>query len=254
MPSPVPPKIKQRLRVQTLLALDWSTSMIAADVGCTQRTAQRWKARFISGGNEQDQAHTGRKRKLSPAMERQIVQHVALKRKRSLRKTSAWLRRKGVDASKDTIARTLVRRELKAFHRPRQQQITATQKRKRVAFARMYRDHDWTNTLMTDETEFALVRASNSRNDVVWAHTRDEVPPREIDKYSPSLRFWAGASSRGRTSLHFYSGNLTAAKYQSILAEALPEITAIFGHHHWTFQHDGATCHSARATNLWLDD
>jgi transposase len=254
MAMPVPERIKQRLRVKTLLDLNWSSAAISQEVECSESTVWRWKRRFNAGGNEQDLPGRGRKRRLTPALEKQVVKRVTCKRKRSLRKTSTWLRSsRGIEASKDTVARTIKRDDLKPYHRRKQQKITAKQKTKRVAFARAFMDHDWMKTLMTDETEFAIVHVSNLHNDVVWAHNRDEVPPCEVDKNAVSLKFWAGASATGRTKLHFYTGNVTSTSYVNLLQRALPEITGIFRDRHWTFQHDGAPAHSAHATSSWLD-
>jgi hypothetical protein len=183
-----------------------------------------------------------------------VVARVEGKTRRSVRKTATWLRGKGVPVSRETVRRTLRAADLKPYHRLRQQKLTEKQKRRRVSFAREFKDHDWNTTLMTDETEFQLVPRGNTRNDVVWVHSADEVPPLEQDAYSASLRFWAGVSAFGRTSLHFYPGTLNAQKYRDILNEALPEMRTIFGHRDWTFMHDGAPAHSERKTNEWLED
>jgi hypothetical protein len=80
-----------------------------------------------------------------------------------------------------------------------------------------------------------------------------DVPPVEVDPWAPTLRFWAGAASCGRTKLHFFTGNLGGEDYRDILHDALPEFTKIFGTRAWTFQHDGAPAHSAKKTNEWLN-
>jgi hypothetical protein len=106
---------------------------------------------------------------------------------------------------------------------------------------------------MTDETEVALVPRTNSKNDIVWSTSIELVPPAEQDAYSAALRFWAGASASGRTSLYFYHGNLTGTMYREILKEALPEIKRMLPVGSWTFMHDGAPAHSDEKTNEWLE-
>jgi hypothetical protein len=69
---------------------------------------------------------------------------------------------------------------------------------------------------------------------------------------APTLRFWAGASAKGLTRLHFFNGNLDGNGYRKILTDARPEFAKIFGSRSWTFQHDGAPAHSAKKTNDWL--
>lgn len=107
---------------------------------------------------------------------------------------------------------------------------------------------------MTDETEVALVQKPNSKNDVIWAPRGEPVAPVDVDPYAQTLRFWAGASAAGRTTLHFFDGNLNGEGYRGILASALPEMKTMLARGSWTFQHDGAPAHSARKTNEWLAD
>jgi len=79
----------------------------------------------------------------------------------------------------------------------------------------------------------------------------EDVSPVEVDPYAQTLRFWAGASAKGRTKLHFFEGNLDGEGYLKILDSALLEMNGIFGGRRWTFQHDGAPAHFARKTNDW---
>ena len=131
-------------------------------------------------------------------------------------------------------------------------------KQKRVTFARRYRNHDWINTLFTDESQFPLIpSATNTKDDVVWTRCPEDVPPAEIDQYSPSVRVWGGVSAKGRTRLIFYEGDLTASKYvDEILKKAKPDFKTLFGarNRDWTFSHDGASAHKARLTNDWLEE
>jgi hypothetical protein len=124
-----------------------------------------------------------------------------------------------------------------------------------VKFARKFCRHDWLHTLFTDETEFLLnPKAGNTKNDIVWARSRVNVPALEVEQYSPKLRVWGGVSAQGKTRLVFYEGELNADTYCSILRKVKPDFETIFGAHNigWTFQHDGASPHKAKATNEWL--
>ena len=62
-------------------------------------------------------------------------------------------------------------------------------------------------------------------------------------------------SLQGNTRLLMYSGDLTGPKYRALLKKAKPDFNAIFGssNRNWTFVHDGASPHTARATNEWLE-
>jgi len=245
-------RIKRRVRIQKLLELGYSIGAICDEEQCSRMTVLRWKKRLQEGEGEQDRPRRGRPRKLTPALKRQVIDRAEGKRHVSNRNTAAWLQRKGMSVSRETVRRTLKEDGLYPFHRRRQQRLTQKQKRRRVAFARQYMDLDWERTLMTDETEFLLVPRGNSKNDVVWVRNVEDVPPIEQDAHSASVRVWAGVSALGRTSLHFYDGNLNGERYRELLVEALPEMQQIFGDADWTFQHDGATSHSDKKTNEWL--
>ena len=249
----VPDRIRRRVQIQKLLQLGWSVGAICDEEQCSRRTVLRWKKRFEAGEQEQDRSRGGRPRKLAPALKRQVIHRAEGNRGRSTRKISRWLRSKGVSVSKDTVHRALKEDDLKPLKRRRQQRLTPQQKRRRVSFAAQYMDFDWQHTLMTDETEFLLRPRGNTTNDIVWARDVEDVPPIELDAHSASVRVWAGVSALGRTSLHFYDGTLDGERYRELLAGALPEMRRIFGGADWTFQDAGATPHSDRKTNEWLE-
>ena len=77
----------------------------------------------------------------------------------------------------------------------------------------------------------------------------------EVKQYSAKVRVWGGVSAQGNTRLLMYSGDLTGPKYRELLKKAKPDFNAIFGssNRNWAFVHDGASPHTARATNEWLE-
>lgn len=252
MGKPVPDRVKKRLRMETLLGLGWSVPIIAKDIGCSERTVTRWKQRFEQGDSEQDKPRSGRTRKLNPSMVKKLTKHLVRHRGRSTREGQKWLKGKGVDVTNKTVYNYMKRSDKYPRHTRKQPLLTEAQRTRRVAFARQYKDHDWMRTLMTDETEVALVQKPNSKNDIVWMPKGEAPPPAEVDPYAQTLRFWAGAFAKGRTKLHFFEGNLDGEGYRQILNDALPEFTKMLGSRRWTFQHDGAPAHKAKETNEWL--
>ena len=94
----------------------------------------------------------------------------------------------GVSLDVAYIRRWLKKEGLKPFHRPKRLALSDPNKVKRVNFARKYKKHDWMNTLFTDESEFPLqLNALNTKNNIVWARSLDNVPPAEIEQYSKSV-------------------------------------------------------------------
>ena len=59
---------------------------------------------------------------------------------------------KGVEIkSHVTIRKHLLKEGLHPYRRRKQPRLTSKQQKKRVDFAHRYADHDWLNTLVTDE-------------------------------------------------------------------------------------------------------
>ena len=81
------------------------------------------------------------------------------------------------------------------------------------------------------------------------------MPPLEVKQYSAKVRVWGGVSAQGKTRLLIYNDDLTGPKYRALLKRAKPDFNKIFGssNRNWTFVHDGASPHKARATNEWLE-
>ena len=184
-----------------------------------------------------------------------MLARVKDKRKRSLRKTSAWLQGKGIKASKDSVSRILKKHKLYPYRRKKQPFINKAQKEKRLRFAKKLKSHDWMNTLVTDEKDFNLFAATNPQNDRVWASDPSKVPPVELVKHASGVKVWAGVSATGRTRLHFYTGTIATTQYLKILKKAKKEMHACFADgDDWTFQHDGASAHKGKKTNKWLEE
>ena len=195
------------------------------------------------------QPRTGRPPTVTPGVKKLILEYCKGKRKRSLRKCSKWLRGKGIKVRKDTVRKHLVQSGLYPYRRQKQPFLSAKQKKKRVKFARKYLDHDWNNTLMTDESDFNLFAPTNRKNDVVWARSLADVPPLEVVKHAAGVKVWAGVSATGRTNLHFYKGTIGGLVYRTILEEAKKEMNDAMDDDDWTYQHDGASAHKAKKTN-----
>jgi hypothetical protein len=188
------------------------------------------------------------------SVRRKVIKHTQGKRRRSTRKTAERMRAKGYKISRKSVRRILRSAGLKPYRRRKQPRLTAKHKKKRVAFAKKYLDHDWMETLITDEKDFLLYPRPNPQNERIWAEDASKVPPVELMKHSPGLKVWGGVSACGKTELQFYKGTINTQGYLDILEEMLPQAEEIFGDEDWCFQHDGASAHKAKRTNDWLQE
>ena len=115
----------------------------------------------------------------------------------------------------------------------------------------------------SDESVFTINRKVNKQNDRVYSRRpddrrRDVSPARtEVVSRAHGGRIMVGAcvSQVGKTELVFIDSSvrLDQYKYREMLEENyFPDIRARCGDN-WTFQQDGATCHTARSVRDYLD-
>ena len=104
-----------------------------------------------------DQPHPGREPKITESIGKAILKFTEGKVNRQAAIKAHVANKFGVTVTVRRIEQWLNEQGLYAYHRSKRFPLTATQKQKRVRFAREYRNHDWSNTLFTDESQFPLV-------------------------------------------------------------------------------------------------
>jgi hypothetical protein len=201
-----------------------------------------------------DKPRSGAPAKITQSIGKAMINLAEGKPNRPASVVKQWVHDKfGVTLTERRIQQYFHEQGLTPYHREKQLRLEQAHKDKRLRFARAHLRDDWSTTLFTDETEFHLhPLASNTKDDIVWARCKEDVPRVEVEQYSPKLRVWAGISAQGKTRLFFYKGELNGVKYREILTKVRPDFTAIFGANPWRFVHDGASPHKADETNRWL--
>lgn len=159
----------------------------------------------------------------------------------------------GVTASRSTIARVLKDYCLKNLHRARKPVLTPATKRKRVVFAKVNLDRDWTLVLSADEVTVTLDSGQNTHNSVYWAKAGTKVPPMPTHKFPTSRRYFVAVSIHGALEPVEYHSSLNSVSYQQLLEQAMVRVNALFGGHEWIYLHDSAPYHTSRATQEWLE-
>ena len=68
--------------------------------------------------------------------------------------------------------------------------------------------------------------------------------------------FWGAIGVQYKSALITCSNAENAEEYQNILSQSgiVPECNKIYGRNNWFLMQDGAACHSAETTQIWLDD
>ena len=265
--SPLGPTTRHvtRTKIKALWEQGMTQRAIAKSVGCGIATVARWVHKFKEAKHAGipdniavvDEPRAGAPTKLTNSIGKAIVKFTESKRSRQLSAIRTHVQRRfGVVLTRMRIEQYLSAQGLKPFRPQKQPLLLPQQKKKRVKFAKKHLNHDWRMTLFTDETEFLLhPKTTNKQNNVVWARRREDVPPLEVKQYSAKVRVWGGVSAQGNTRLLTYDDDLTGPKYRALLKKAKPNFDSIFGSRNrsWTFVHDGASPHKARATNEWLE-
>jgi hypothetical protein len=151
-----------------------------------------------------------------------------------------------------TISRHLQDLGMKYYIRPPKPKLTTAQKKKRLAFAKAYSNTNWSTVIFSDEKDWNIFHPGKMG---VWVLPGDPVPPRETVKFQRPIKTWAAFSVRGKSSLLEYKGNVRAPDYQQIVNDGLlPLIQRDFRRGGYLFQQDGATPHTTRSTQTWLQN
>jgi transposase len=216
--------------------------------GFSHGFVRAWAIAADDGRGADDKGRSGRPPKVTAEVRKKIVKNIKGKERRSTRVVA---RTTGV--SRRTVARVAKSAGLRPYHKRKRPLLTEDHKKRRRNFARKFAKHDWRATMLSDEKIFPLVPAGNSKNDVVWAESVDDVPPRSQVSKSASIMVWGGITYYGKTPLKIIDGTINSASYQKILrGTMLPAAKRLFGERHWCFQQDGARPHTAKATQKWL--
>ena len=233
-------------------------TQIAAKVGCDRHDVKRWVDQYNETGTVADKPRRGRKRKLSEANEHHLERLISGKQAPSIRLATKKVRtEKKVDVGRETVRTTVHSLGLTPFKMQRSSRLMDAHKKARLAFAKKYKDKDWSNVVFTDEHAFKQFRSGNSQHNFAWRHRREQVPTREIERWPITLNVWAGITLKGKTDLVFYEGGLKALEYQRILEKTLlPFASDVFEDDEieWELQQDKATSHTAATTKKWLED
>lgn len=137
--------------------------------------------------------------------------------------------------------------------------LTIRQKQKRLKWAKERQNwvqSKWDTIIFSDESKFDLCvgdtrkRVIRNKNE---AYHKDCL--KRTVKFPASIMVWGCMSAKGVGTLHFVNGLVNAQKYIDILRNSLiPSVETLTGNDEWTFQQDGASCHTAKITKKWLQD
>lgn len=196
-----------------------------------------------------DNVHSGgRKRKLSASEERKVLNQ-AKKGKTSPQIAQNLETKAGVR----TLRRTIRSSGLRWLRNQTTDAITPEQAAKRVEFCHAMKDFNWKTAVFTDEKTFSL--------DSIPTHSWQQPGKRRkvgVRRHPPKLHVWGGIGHYFWTDLYFFTTNLDARLYQSIVNSRLPP--KYFRdcprklRRSWVFVQDNDPKHRAKKMKELLDD
>lgn len=170
----------------------------------------------------------------------------------------------------ETSVRRMVKDDLhlKPFKRMHGQKLSEVDQERRVErskkMLRSLTADKLSRTFFTDEKMFMVDPPLNSQNDRVYDQANkhkheieDQRLFRTMSCFTRKIMVSVGVSKLGKTSLHFIEPGVKVdgAYYrETLLANMLPEMSALARGGHFVFQQDGARSHTARESVAYLEE
>lgn len=160
----MPPKrelsVAMRAQIQVYHGLGWSQRKIAENVGCSLCGVQTTLKRFKETGSYETRKRSGRPRKTSARIDRDVVRSSL----RNRRKTTVELAEEltsssGISVSRRTVGRRLAEAGLKGRKARKKPWISETNRQKRLAWALKFRDKPksfWERIVWSDEANIEV--------------------------------------------------------------------------------------------------
>jgi transposase-like protein len=249
---------EDRLRIVELALAGTTTADIARQLRLERHYVARWRRRLSKVGDISDAGRSGRPRKRTAVVVKRVRLMLCGKKRRSTRAVAAELTAGGTAVCQRTVVNAAHDAQLLPHHPPKKPVLTASDKHRRLQFARHHSKTNWRRVLFVDESTRALYAVPNRHNDVTWGPRGSSVQPAETrQSFGPAsaVRMCGGVSAAGKTTLHLFSNSLDANGYCDILRSTiLPDGDSLFSGTDWTLLQDRAPYHRAPTVTAFLDN
>ena len=202
-----------------------------------------------------DRSGRGRKRKISEEEKKEIVKK-AKRDKDSPVIAREFTKKTGISVGIRTVERTL--RETKLSYLPKQtvEELSEDNKARRLEYAISMNKYNWKRVFFSDEKTFLL----GSMKTHAWQvpGKRKQYP---VKRHPRKLHVWAAAGYYMKSQLYFFTENMKAPLYRTILKRRLEEKRITFSPDcptrmstNWVFLQDNDPKHKAKKTMNFLEE
>jgi transposase len=250
-----------RIRVLLLSAEGRTNAEIGEELGVSEATIKRTRARWRALETVHDRPCSGRPPVLTDRQKRYFYHLFRTRQVASPEEAAKFTLAAGLPAvSGHTIARAMRAEGLRPFTMQHKPLLTPAHKAARLAWALPRRGMtaaNWSRVIFSDETYIYRLGTSPSR--YVWCRSDDDFAAWRVTptaKYGGgAIMIWAAISVHGLSDLVAIEGNLNAAGYIPILQQHLvPLVHRHFPDGNAIFMQDNAPCHTALATMEWIKE
>ena len=211
-------------------------------------------------GSVEDRARTGRPRATTVRQDRILVRTSLRNRRLTAPELKcSWKQEANANMSVQTVRRRLHEKGLRGCVAAKKPKLTDKHKKQRLAWAKEHKTwstEDWGRILWSDESSFELWRTRGR----VWVRRRpkerflDECVVPTVKHGGGKVMVWATMAQSGVGSLTVVEGRLNAAAYIAIVQNFVKKDGRKLIGRRFTFQQDGAPCHTAKVTTAALQE
>ena len=171
---------------------------IAKHIKCSKSTVQDLLHKYAQTGTVRDRPGRGRKRKLTEADEQRVVQK-AKKEKCAPEIVRDLKTESGLVVSKRTVRQVIKSHNMQFLLKETVPELSATNKERRLTYARAMKKYNWGKVLFSDEKVFYL-GAMTAR---AWQEPgkRKKYP---VKRWPPKINVWAAAGRYMKSKLYFF--------------------------------------------------
>ncbi|KAK3550030.1 hypothetical protein QTP86_018655, partial [Hemibagrus guttatus] len=231
---------------------------ISKALGLPRTTVRAIIYKWRKHGTVENLPRSGRPTKITPRVQRQLIQEVTKDPTTTSKELQASLASVKVSVHDSTIRKRLGKNGLRGRVPRRKPLLSKKNIKARLSFARKHLDDPqdfWENTLWTDETKIELFGRSVSH--YVWRKSNTAFQKKNIIptvKYGGgSVMVWGCFAASGPGRLAVITGTMNSAVYQKILKENVrPSVCVLELKRTWVLQQDNDPKHTSKSTSECL--